>query len=70
MSEIDGLHIGDDIKKWSQLILQMNTMGDTGYFMEISLAYPDELHLAHDDYPLAPESFEILPHMLSKQPKP
>ena len=67
VSEIGGLFIGDDIKKWQQLILKMDTMGDTGYFMEISLGYPKELHLAHNDYPLAPEPFEILPHMLSDQ---
>ena len=30
-----------------------------GYILEIDLEYPDELHLLHNDYPLAPEKLAI-----------
>ena len=30
-----------------------------GYFLEVDLDYPAELHDSHNDYPLAPEKLEI-----------
>ena len=33
--------------------------------LEVDLKYPDELHKMHNDYPLAPEKFEISHDMLS-----
>ena len=39
---------------------------DTGYFLEVDLEYPDELHELHNDYPLAPEKLAIPSDMLSK----
>lgn len=39
--------------------------GDQGYILEVDLEYPHHLHDYHNDYPLAPESFEIQPEMLS-----
>ena len=36
-----------------------------GYILEIDLEYPDELHLLHNDYPLAPEKLAIPYDMLS-----
>ena len=37
----------------------------TGYFLEVDLKYPDELHELHNDYPLAPEKLVISYDMLS-----
>ena len=36
-----------------------------GYISEVDLEYPDKLHELHNDYPLAPEKFEISHNMLS-----
>ena len=35
-----------------------------GYILEVDQEYRDELHEPHNDYPLAPEKFEILYDML------
>ena len=40
---------------------------NTGYFFEVDLEYPPELHDRDDDYPLAPELFEITTEMLSEK---
>ena len=40
--------------------------GSTGYFLEIDLEYPDELHDLHNDYPLVPEKLKNSSDMLSK----
>ena len=37
-----------------------------GYMLEVDLAYPDELHEFHNDYPLPSEKLEISHDMLSK----
>ena len=37
-----------------------------GYFHEVDLEYPDELHELHNDYPLAPEKLAVTNDMLSK----
>ena len=37
-----------------------------GYFLEVDLEYPDELHELHNDYPLAPEKLAICSDILSK----
>ena len=34
----------------------INDKSDTGYFPEVDLKYPDELHELHNDYLLAPEN--------------
>ena len=37
----------------------------TGYILQVDLEYPDELHVLHNDYPLAPEKLAIPYDMLS-----
>ena len=39
---------------------------EIGYFLEVDLEYPDELHELHNDYPLAPEKLAVFSDMLSK----
>ena len=36
-----------------------------GYFLEVDLEYPSELHDSHNDYPLSPEKLKISSNMLS-----
>ena len=36
-----------------------------GYFPEVDLEYPDELHELHIDYPVAPEKISVSSDMLS-----
>ena len=37
-----------------------------GYFLEVNLECPGELHELHHDYPLAPEKLAVSSDMLSK----
>ena len=47
-------------------INSINEKCDTGYFLEVDLQYPDNLHELHNDDSLAPEKFTISGDMLSK----
>ena len=37
---------------------------EIGYFLEVNLEYPDNLHKLHNDYPLVPEKFAVCSNML------
>ena len=37
-----------------------------GFFLEVDLNYPDELHELHNDYPLAPKKLAVFSAMLWK----
>ena len=39
---------------------------EIGYFIEVYLEYPDNLHNLHNDYPLAPEKRAASSDILSK----
>ena len=39
---------------------------EIGYFLDVDLGYPDELHELHNDFPLAPEKLAVSNDMLSK----
>ena len=40
-----------------------------GYILEVDLEYPDELHVLHNDYPLAPGKLAVSYDMLSDYSK-
>ena len=39
---------------------------EIGYFLEVNLEYPNELHELHNDYSLAPKKFAVSSNMLPK----
>ena len=43
----------------------INEKSEIGYFLEVDLEYPDELHELHNDYPLAPEKL-VVTNIVSK----
>jgi hypothetical protein len=54
--------------EWNeQSIMNISNNGEIGYFFEVDLEYPTELHDLHNDYPLAPEKVSIDDYMLSKK---
>ena len=46
-------------------LTSINKKSDVGYFLEVDLEYPNELHELHNDYPLAPEKLAVSNDMLS-----
>ena len=46
-------------------VMSINEKSLIGYFLEVDLKYPDELHELHKDYPLAPEKLAVSNDMLS-----
>ena len=45
-------------------VMSINKKSDVGYFLEVDLEYPNELHELHNDYPLAPEKLAVSNNML------
>ena len=54
------------VKKSGFDVNSVSEKSPMGYFLEVYLEYPDELHELHNDYPLAPEKLAISSDMLSK----
>ena len=48
-------------------VMSINEKSPIGYFLEVDLEYPDELHELHNDYPLAPEKLVICCRNLVKK---
>ena len=47
-------------------VMSINDKSPIGYFLEVDLEYPDELHELHNDFPLAPEKVTVSSDMLLK----
>ena len=45
-------------------IMSINDKSSIGYFLEVDLEYPEELHELHNDFPLAPEKLTVFNDML------
>ena len=45
--------------------MSINKKRDVGYFLEVDLEYPNELHELHNDYLLAPQKLAVSNNMLS-----
>ena len=57
--------------KWLKNVIKfdINSISEKssiGYFLEVQLEYPDELHELHNDYALAQEKLAVSNDMLSK----
>ncbi len=65
----DGDYWDEEIMNWGSLtdddIMKLDANGDKGYFFEVDLEYPKELHNLHNNYPLAPEKMIVDNDMLS-----
>ena len=66
-----GEYLPDKEFKWLENVdgfdvMSINEKSEIGYFLEVDLEYPDELHELHNDYPLAPEKLAVTNDMLSK----
>ena len=46
--------------------MSVSEKSSIGYFLEVDLEYPEELHELHNDFPLAPEKRAVSSDMLSK----
>ena len=46
-------------------VMSVSEKSPIGYFFEVDLECPDELHELHNDYPLAPEKLVVSSDMLS-----
>ena len=47
-------------------INSVNQKSEIGYFLEVNLENPNELHKLHNDYSLAPEKLAVSSDVLSK----
>ena len=49
--------------------LQIPEDSELGYFLEVDLAYPEQLHDTHNEFPLAPEKLDIPKEQWSEETK-
>ena len=47
-------------------VMSISDKSTIGYFLEVDLEYPDDLHEMDNDYPLAPEKLAVSSNILSK----
>ena len=57
------------IENWKEFILNQQDEQEDGYFLEVYLEYPEELHDLHNDYPCAPVKMKIEENYLSEHQK-
>ena len=62
MKDLNGLKIINEIVN---KILNKSDNSLYGYFLEVDLEYPENLHGSHKDYPMAPEKIKIKDELLS-----
>ena len=55
----------DDVERWVAHILESDWMGASGAFFEVTMDYPEEIHDAHYDFPLAPDNIKVEKKLLS-----
>jgi len=48
-----------NLEGWREFILNQRKDQETGYFLEVDLDYPVNLHDEHDNFPLTPEHLDI-----------
>ena len=53
------------LAEWVEFIKAQEDEQEHGYFLEVDLEYPKELHDTHDTFPCAPEKVSIEKDMLS-----
>ena len=51
--------------EFTEKLLETPADATNGHILEVDLAYPHELHPAHNDYPLAPEKMKVTKSMMS-----
>ena len=56
-------------ENWGDFIHQQKYEQEDGYFLEVNLDYPKELHDTLDNYPCAPEKLKISEEYLSEHQK-
>ena len=56
----------DDCQQLAKTIAEHPADGPEGYILEVDLEYPEDLHDAHNSYPLAPECMVVQKEWMSE----
>ena len=62
----DGFQWVNDCEQLVETIAKHPTNSTEGYILEVDLEYPDELHIPHNAYPLAPERLVVQKEWMSE----